>query len=265
MPRQILASTRKDFWTSFAVLLPGRPVSCRAANVKIFGELLSEKGVLAFGTYDVIFLCQKGGGPDASVYETVLFSRSFSESVQFVGSGINVNPGGTVEARAEFSQPLRLHFRPGKITNLRIGDLLKSLFSGGSCVEVQVESEITAEIALAKKTETELATAGAAPGPPEEKITPAEDSLPGLEKLAALVARYLQLEKEKKGGVQDVTRQDQKGADQPFSAAAAASSGVRVPHPILSQPDLLRIPSRPGLEKALLLDAPPQKPPEAGG
>ncbi|MGQ9823867.1 MAG: hypothetical protein ACUVSK_02540, partial [Desulfotomaculales bacterium] len=97
--------------------------------------------MLVFGTYDIILLSQKGESQNSPVYDTVLLTRSFSENISLLGFGIPTALPGAIGVQTRFSRPLRIHVRPGRITNLKTGDLLRCLFSGRSCVEIQVESE----------------------------------------------------------------------------------------------------------------------------
>lgn len=293
MPKEILASAKKDFWSSFTVPLTGSPVACKVANVNLFGELFSEKTVMVFGTYDIILLHQKGENQNGPVYDTALITRSFSENISLLGFGIPAALPGTIGVQTRFSQPLRIHVRPGRITNLKMSDLIRCLFSGRSCVEIQVESEITAEITLAGKPDLEpvpaasrekspegggAAERGGGPVPlqedkisgagkevpPAEKCAAGEGSLvPDLEALAAMVAKILSRREEKGNDLRSAQKQLPGGTDR-RPAGAGSPTGVRIPHPVPDGVDLRQIPSRPGLEKIFLQNAPPPKPPEKG-
>lgn len=298
MPKEILASAKKDFWSSFTVPLTGSPAACKVANVNLFGELFSEKTVMVFGTYDIILLSQKGESQNGPVYDTVLLTRSFSENISLLGFGIPAALPGAIGVQTRFSRPLRIHVRPGRITNLKTGDLLRCLFSGRSCVEIQVESEITAEITaeitLAGKTDPEPVPAASREKSPEgggaaereagpvpvrdEKVSgagkefpPAEKSAagegsppPDLEALAALVAKILDRREEKGRDPRPVQKQLPGEADR-RPGGADSPAGVKIPRPVPGGLDLRQIPSRPGLEKIFLQNAPPPKPPEKSG
>jgi hypothetical protein len=296
--KQVIAGAKKDFWSSFTIPLSGYPVACKIANINLFGELFTEKTVLVFGTYDLVFCFRKGSGPDGPAYDTEVVTRTFSESINFIGSGISGTLSGTVEVQANFSRPLRIYTRPGKLTNLTIGEFIKSIVSRKVCVEVQVESEIASETMLVKESvqesappaqpeppalsekkaggkdhvEREDSRAGGQEGkspdtgketPPEEKAGKKESQMLDPEKFADLVEKILRQREEKKSGLRAVAKYRPEKADP--RADGVFPAGAPLSQPAFDNIDLGKIPSRPGLCMSFLQNAPPPKPPGTGG
>lgn len=263
MSSQILAGVKKDFWSSLTVPLAGWPVACKIANINLFSELTSEKAVLVFGTYDIVFCYQKGVSRNGPVYDSAVVTRTFTESISLIGSGISGNLSGTVEVRAKFSRSLRVHTRPGRLTNLKMGDFIKSLLFRRACVEIQVESEIAAEITLVGETVQKALPAALSGSTPERAVAAREGKIHDPEELADLVAKILRQREEKRSDLRVADHQrSQRAGSWP---GGAYSGGVKMPRPDLEKMDLGQISSRPGMFKTFVQNAPPTKPPGPGG
>ncbi|MFZ5631768.1 MAG: hypothetical protein ACOY40_02890 [Bacillota bacterium] len=263
MSSQILAGVKKDFWSFLTVPLAGWPAACKIANINLFSELTSEKTVLVFGTYDLVFCYQKGIGRNGPVYDSAVVTRTFTESISLIGSGISGTLSGTVEVRAKFSRPLRIHIRPGRLTNLKMGDFIKSLLFRRACVEIQVESEIAAEITLVGETVQKADPAALSDSPPEGAVAAREVRIHDPEELADLVAKILRQREEKRSGLRGAVHQERERAVS--RPGGGDPGGVKMPRPDLEKMDLGQIPSRPGLSRTFVQNAPPSRPPGPGG
>lgn len=297
MFRQVLATARKEFWDSFTVPLSHYPVATRVLDTTLLGELLADGTVLVFGRYELAF-CYKDDHPLAAGYHTVVVPRTFGEKIQPAGSWATGPLAGEVELQLSFSRPLRVHTRPGRPARFSLVDWWKNILSYPAWVEVQVEGEITAEIALVAKSLPELprmaggglpeaekkegAEAGSGvslqPEPPRtgkssgnlaEQEVPARDQAAesgpltlDVDLLVDLVLRVLRQRERSETGAQGESRQEPRGEAQVVGPAPAAISTADTPLPSLP---LEQIPSRPGLYRAFQPYVPPPKPPGKGG
>ena len=62
--------------SSHQVVLPDYPVSYRVANLKLFGEVLSNGVLLVYGGYDLVFCCSCKDNQEV-LYNTVIIPRTF--------------------------------------------------------------------------------------------------------------------------------------------------------------------------------------------
>ena len=211
MSKQIIASAKKDFWSSLNIPLASHPVACKIANIILIGELFSEKTILAFGKYDLILCYRKGENEFGPVYDTTVITRTFCENLPVIGSGISGVLPGALEVSTRFSRPLRAHVRTGKPANLKIRDLVKTVISYTTWVEVQLEGEIIAEIAPAQEIVQEAVPVA----PAEEKTgdkTQSEKEKHKL-KLAAEIIQNLDYKEEEvppEAKADDLSEQDGK-------------------------------------------------------
>lgn len=297
MFRQVLATTRKEFWDSFTVPLAHYPVASRVSATTLLGELLPDGSVLIFGRYELLF-CYKDEHPLAAGYHTVMVPRTFGEKVQPACSWAAGALGGEVELFLSFSRPLRVHTRPGRPARFSLVDWWKSVFSYPAWVEVQVEGEITAEIVLVARSLPELPRVAGGGLPEAEKkegdeagsgvsLQPelprtgkssgnlAGQEVPGgdpaveskslaldIDLLADLVFRVLHQRERAEAEAQGESRQEPRQEACVVSPSPAAISTADASLPSLP---LEQIPSRPGLYRTLQLSVPPPKPPGKGG
>ncbi|WP_027357570.1 hypothetical protein [Desulfofundulus thermocisternus] len=291
MFQQVLVSAKKEFWDSFIVPLAHYPVACRVTNVTLFGELLPDNTILVFGRYEFLFCHYKEENQFTPGYHAAVMPRTFCERIQPVGSWAAGALPGDVELQVSFSRPLRVHTRPGKPARLNLGDFWKSIFSYPAWVEVQVDGEITAEIALVPKSLPDLPRtvvsrlAGAEKNEGKEPVPPQGMEKPGglteqeapargpaaetkpltidLEQLADLVMKILRQREQANVTGQEISRQEpNKAGSQVVKPAPAV---VTVADPPLPSLPLEQIPSRPGLYKTFQPYVPPPKPPGKGG
>ncbi len=57
--------------SSFLISISDYPVSCRVANVRLFGEVLADGVLLVYGRYDLIFCCSYKENQELSYYSTI--------------------------------------------------------------------------------------------------------------------------------------------------------------------------------------------------
>lgn len=172
MSKQTIASAKKDFWSSHSVSLASYPVACNIANITLFGELFLENKIIVYGKYDLIFCYPKGEDISGSVYDTKVTTCTFCENLSLTGSRISGPLPGAIEVSPRFSRPPRVHIRASKPSTLKIWDLIKSVISYTTWVEVQVEGEIVTEITTAQENVQEFILTK----PAEEKKVDKEQS-----------------------------------------------------------------------------------------
>ena len=209
MSKQIIASAKKDFWSSLNIPLASHPVACKIANITLFSELFSEKTILAFGKYDIILCYRKGENEFGPVYDTTVITRTFCENLPVIGSGISGALPGALEVSTRFSRPLRVHVRTSKPANLKIRDLIKIVISYTTWLEVQVEGEIIAEIELAQETVQEAVPFAPAEGKTGDKTQSEKEK----HKLAGEIIQNLDYKEEEgppEAKVDDLSEQDGK-------------------------------------------------------
>lgn len=149
MTRQIITSIKKDMLSIFYISLPGYPIACKINNVSLLSELLFNKTILAFGKYDLVFCLKKNEFEPDPAYDTAIVTRTFCETIQLARLPAALR--GATEVQACFGQPLHVRIRIGKPLKLNLWDFLKSLITGKTWVEAQVEGQIAADITAARE------------------------------------------------------------------------------------------------------------------
>ncbi|MGD0153017.1 MAG: hypothetical protein ABSC17_04530 [Thermacetogeniaceae bacterium] len=145
MSTQIATSVNKNFCSSFNAILANYPIVGRIANAVLFGELLTDEMVLVFGDYDLVLCYQEDGSED--VYHTEVINRVFAEPIP-LKTGVSSFYAQALQVQVHISAPLQVRIRAGKPSKLKFWDLVKSMISDLTWVEVQVEGKITIEVAL---------------------------------------------------------------------------------------------------------------------
>ncbi len=144
MARQIIASANKDLLSAFYVPLPGYPIACKIDNVILLNQLLSDRTILAFGKYDLVFCLQNSQLAPDPVYDTAIVNHTFCETIQL--SRLPSALKGAVETQTCFSQPLQVHIRIGKPPRLNLWDFIKGLIISKTWVEARIEGQIAVDI-----------------------------------------------------------------------------------------------------------------------
>lgn len=144
MAGQSKTSFKKDHLSTFHIPLPDYPVACKIDNVSLLSELLFDRAILAFGRYDLIFCLQNRKSPSHPPYDTAIVTRTFCEQIQLTRPLTALRE--LTEVQACFGRPLHVRIRAGKPARLSLWDLLKSLITGRTWVEAQVEGQIAADI-----------------------------------------------------------------------------------------------------------------------
>lgn len=141
----ILSSFKKKFYTSFNLPLTGYPLDCQVAEAYLYGKLLEDKTLLAFGKYNLIFCFNNHR---ENFYPVHLTSRTFCEKFE-----VTETLPKDIEIKPYFSQPLYAVTRPGKQQNPTLLSLVKNIFLFHTWIEVHIEGEITVEVIVNKTHE----------------------------------------------------------------------------------------------------------------
>jgi len=142
----ILSSFKKRFYASFNLPLDSYPLDCRVTEAYLYGKLLEDRTLLAFGKYNLIF-CFNYLHKDFNPVHLV--SRIFCEKFEVT----ETLPEG-IEIKLYFSKPLYATTRTGAQQNPTLLSLVKNIFLFLTWVEVHIDGEITVEFFTNKAHET---------------------------------------------------------------------------------------------------------------
>ncbi len=126
--------------SSHQVVLPDYPVSYRVANLRLFGEVLSNGVLLVYGGYDLVFCCSCKDNQEV-LYNTIIIPRTFVKKYLPETTGFK----GKERVQIITNYPLSIQVRAGKPSRVSLWKRLVSIFRDKTWVEVDVEGEISVQ------------------------------------------------------------------------------------------------------------------------